>query len=102
MGSWYTDRAFVLSEEGGQPEEFPLGLMQFPAMKDGACNECKVRAIGSSFAINAATPHPQLAVDFLNRMSQPEIGKLWIDTVHLQTAVKAEGSPVATRATTRS
>ena len=93
MGSWYTGRAFVPVEEGGQPEDFPLGIMQFPAMNDGACNECKVRAIGSSFAINAASPHRQLAAEFLNRMSQPAIGKLWIDTVHLQTAVRAEGSP---------
>jgi multiple sugar transport system substrate-binding protein len=93
MGSWYTGRAFVPVEEGGQPEDFPLGIMQFPAMDGGACNECKVRAIGSSFAINAASPHRELAAEFLNRMSQPEIGKLWIDTVHLQTAVKAQGSP---------
>lgn len=92
MGSWYTGRAFVPVDEGGQPEDFPLGIMQFPAMDGGACNECKVRAIGSSFAINAATPHRQLAAEFLNRMSQPEIGELWIDTVHLQTAVKAQGN----------
>jgi multiple sugar transport system substrate-binding protein len=95
MGSWYAGRAFVPVDEGGQPENFPLGIMQFPAMDGGACNECKVRAIGSSFAINAASPHRQLAVEFLNRMSQPEIGKLWIDTVHLQTAVRAQGSPAS-------
>ena len=64
-------------------------------MDGGACNECKVRAVGSSFAINAASPHRQLAADYLNAMSRPEIGTLWIDTVHLQTAVKAEGSPVS-------
>jgi multiple sugar transport system substrate-binding protein len=93
MGSWYTGRAFVPVEEGGQPEDFPLGIMQFPAMDDGACNECKVRAVGSSFAINAASPHRQLAAEYLNAMSRPEIGTLWIDTVHLQTAVIAEGSP---------
>jgi len=95
MGSWYTGRAFVPVDDGGQPEDFPLGIMQFPAMDGGACNECKVRAVGSSFAINAASPHRQLAAEFLNRMSQPEIGKLWIDTVHLQTAIKAQGSPAS-------
>ena len=95
MGSWYAGRAFVPVEEGGQPEDFPLGIMQFPAMDDGACNQCKVRAIGSSFAINAASQHRQLAVEFLNDMSQPEIGRLWIDTVHLQTAVKTQGSPAS-------
>src|SRR5205807_1191453 len=61
-------------------------------MDQGTCNKCKVRTIGSSFAINAASPHPKLAIDYLNAMSTPEIGKLWIDTVHLQTAVKTEAS----------
>ena len=93
MGSWYTGRAFVPVDEGGQPKDFPLGIMQYPAMDDGACNECKVRAVGSSFAINAASPHRQLAADYLNAMSQPAIGTLWIDTVHLQTAVIAQGTP---------
>ncbi|HEV2379334.1 MAG TPA: ABC transporter substrate-binding protein [Terriglobia bacterium] len=95
MGSWYTGRAFVPVDEGGQPEDFPLGIMQFPAMDDGACNECKVRAVGSSFAINAASPNRQLAADYLNAMSTPEIGESWIDTVHLQTAVKTQGIPVS-------
>jgi len=93
MGSWYTGRAFVPVDEGGQPEDFPLGIMQFPAMDEGACNECKVRAVGSSFAINAASPHRELAVEYLNAMSRPEIGSLWIETVHLQTAVKTEDTP---------
>jgi multiple sugar transport system substrate-binding protein len=97
MGSWYTGRAFVPVDEGGQPEDFPLGIMQFPAMDNGACNECKVRAVGSSFAINAASPHRDLAAEYLNAMSRPEIGSLWIETVHLQTAVKTEGNAVSAR-----
>jgi multiple sugar transport system substrate-binding protein len=95
MGSWYTGRAFVPVDEGGQPEDFPLGIMQFPAMDDGACNECKVRPVGASFAINAASPNRQLAADYLNAMSTPEIGEFWIDTVHLQTAVKTQGIPAS-------
>jgi multiple sugar transport system substrate-binding protein len=90
MGSWYVGRAFVPADDGGQPADFPLGIMQFPAMDHGACNECKTRAIGSSFAINAASQHKDLAADYLNAMSAPEIGQLWIQTVHLQTAVKTE------------
>jgi multiple sugar transport system substrate-binding protein len=91
MGSWYTGRAFVPVEKGGQPEDFPLGIMQFPAMTGGACNECKTLAIGSSFAINAASGQKDLAAEFLNAMSTPEMGKEWLQTVYLQTAVKTEG-----------
>jgi multiple sugar transport system substrate-binding protein len=90
MGSWYTGRAFVPEDKGGQPEKFPLGIMQYPAMDGGACNECKTSAIGASFVINAASKQKELAAAFLNAMSTPEMGKMWIETVYLQTGIKAE------------
>jgi multiple sugar transport system substrate-binding protein len=88
MGSWYAGRAFVPVDDGGQPRNFPLGIMQFPAMDGGACNECKTRSIGASFAINRASKHKGLAAAFLNDMSSPGMGARWIRTVHLQTAIK--------------
>jgi multiple sugar transport system substrate-binding protein len=92
MGSWYTGRAFVPVDKGGQPPEFPLGIMQFPAMTNGACNECKTLAVGASFAINAMSKHKDIAAAFLNAMSTPEMGKRWIETIYLQTAVKTDAS----------
>ncbi|HUL09089.1 MAG TPA: extracellular solute-binding protein [Candidatus Acidoferrum sp.] len=88
MGSFYTGRAFVPVDQGGQSPDFPLGVMQFPAMDGGACNECKTIAVGASFAINAASKHQDLAAEYLNALSTPEIGKQWIETIYLQTAVK--------------
>jgi multiple sugar transport system substrate-binding protein len=88
MGSWYTGRAFVPVDQGGQPADFPLGVMQFPAIAGAACNECKTLAVGASFGINAASTHKDLAAAYLNEMSTPEMGKQWIETVFLQTAVK--------------
>ena len=90
MGSWYTGRAFVPEDKGGQPKDFPLGIMQFPAMDGGACNQCKTSAIGASFAINAASKHKELAAQFLDAMSTPEMGKMWIETIYLQTGIKAD------------
>jgi multiple sugar transport system substrate-binding protein len=90
MGSWYTGRAFVPVDKGGQPPDFPLGIMQFPAMDQGACPECKTLAVGASFAINAASKQQKLAAEYLNAMSTPEMGKRWIETVYLQTAVKTD------------
>ena len=86
MGSWYTGRAFVPVDKGGQPDDFPLGIMQFPAMDGGACNECKTSNVGASFAINAASKHKELAAGYINAMSTPEMGKRWIETIYLQTA----------------
>jgi multiple sugar transport system substrate-binding protein len=90
MGSWYTGRAFVPEDKGGQPKDFPLGIMQFPAMDGGACNQCKTSAIGASFAINAASRHKELAAQFLDAMSTPEMGNMWIETIYLQTGIKAD------------
>ena len=47
-------------------------------------------AVGASFAINAASKHKELAAEFLNAMSTPEMGKMWIETVYLQTGVKTD------------
>jgi multiple sugar transport system substrate-binding protein len=92
MGSWYTGRAFVPEEQGGQPKDFPLGIMQFPAMDGGACNECKTSGVGSSFAINAASKQRKLAGEFLDAMSTPEMGKRYLETIYYQSAVKMGGT----------
>ena len=92
MGSWYTGRAFVPVSKGGQPDDFPLGIMQFPAMDGGACNECKTSSVGSSQSINAASKHKDLAAEFLNAMATPAVATRWIETVYLQSAVKTNAT----------
>jgi multiple sugar transport system substrate-binding protein len=94
MGSFYTGRAFVPPDKGGQPEGFPLGVMQFPAMDKGACNQCKSLTIGASFILNAASKNQKLAAGMLNEMATPEMGTLWLETILLQTAIKSDPSKV--------
>jgi multiple sugar transport system substrate-binding protein len=94
MGSWYTARAFVSPDKGGQPEGFPLGIMSLPAMDGGACNQCKTLAVGASFSINATTKHPKLAAGMLNEMATPEMGASWLSTILLQTAIKTDMSKI--------
>jgi multiple sugar transport system substrate-binding protein len=94
MGSWYTSRAFNPPDKGGQPVDFPLGIMNFPALDGAACNECKTLAIGGSFAINANSANKRLAAALLNEMSTPEMGSHWLSTVLVQTGVKADPSKI--------
>src|SRR5262249_14052153 len=94
MGSFYTGRAFVPPDKGGQPENFPLGVMAFPAMDEAACNQCKTLTIGASFILNAASKNQKLAADMLNEMTTPEMGTLWLETILLQTAIKSDASKV--------
>jgi len=94
MGAFYTGRAFVPPDKGGQPENFPLGIMSFPAMDRGACNHCKTLTVGASFGINATTKYPKLAAGMLNEMATPEMGASWLSTILLQTAIKADAGKV--------
>lgn len=94
-GSFYTSRAFNPPDKGGQPANFPLGIMRFPAMAGGACNECKTMAVGGSYVVNATTKSPKQALAFLNSMATPEMGNRWLETVLVQTGIKTDASKIS-------
>jgi multiple sugar transport system substrate-binding protein len=93
-GSWYTSRAFNAPDQGGQPANFQLGIMRFPAMKGGACNECKTMAVGGSYVVNAATKQAKVALAFLNSLATPEMGNKWLENVLVQTGIKSDPSKI--------
>lgn len=94
MGSFYTSRAFNPPDKGGQPQGFALGIMQAPAMKDGACNNCKTMAVGGSFVVNAASKQRATAVAFLNSLATPEMANRWLENVLVQTGIKSDPSRI--------
>jgi len=94
MGSWYTSRAFNPPEKGGQPADFPLGIMQFPVPEDAACPECKTTNVGGSFCVNADSPHPEKAAAVLAKMATPEMGTKWLTTILVETGVKSDPSQI--------
>jgi len=94
-GSWYTSRAFNPIDKGGQPKDFPLGIMQFPAVPGAACNECRTIAIGGSYVGNADTKNPKEVVAFLNSFLTPEVGNRWLDNVKVQTGIKSDPSKMS-------
>jgi multiple sugar transport system substrate-binding protein len=91
-GSWYTSRAFNPVDKGGQPVDFPLGIMQFPAVPGAVCNECRSIAIGGSYVANAATKHAKDVTAFFNSFLSPEMGNRWLDVVKVQTGIKSDPS----------
>ena len=95
VASWYTSRAFNPPDKGGQPVGFPLGIMQSPAMANGACNECKSMAVGGSYVVNAASPRKELAIAFLNSFATPEMGNRWLENVLVQTGIKTDASKIS-------
>ena len=94
MGSWYSTRAFNPPEKGGQPDNFPLGVMQFPKPNGAACPNCKTAAVGGSYSINAASKHPKLAAELLNEMATVEMGSRWLTDVLVQGGVKGDASKI--------
>ena len=48
VGSWYTGRAFVPPDKGGQPKDFELGMMNNPLMKDGKGHGQKFLGVAGS------------------------------------------------------
>lgn len=78
VGSWYTFRAFLPPESGGQPKDFQLGMMNYPAMKDGKGNDLKFISIGVSLAVNANSKNLDQVRKLLNVVATPETGAMWM------------------------
>lgn len=93
-GSWYTSRAFNEPDKGGQPVDFPLGIMKFPAVPGAACNECRSIAVGGSYVGNADTKHPKEVIAFLNSFLSPAVGNRWLENVKVQTGIKSDPSKI--------
>lgn len=98
LGSWYASRAFNPPDKGGQPENFPLGIMQFPRMDGGSCPTCKTISVAGSYAINAKSKNAALAAKVLNTMSTPDMANMFVSTVFMQTGFKAGAEPTGSRA----
>ena len=90
MGSFYTGRAFVPEDKGGQPTTFPLGIMQFPAMDRARATTARRRRSAQASRSTPRASTRSSPAKFLDAMSTPEMGKMWIETVYLQTGIKAD------------
>jgi multiple sugar transport system substrate-binding protein len=94
IASWYTGRAFVPAEKGGQPKDFPLGLMKYPVPDGAKCPECKTLAVGGSYVMYARSKNKECAGKLLNSIASVENGNKWMEGVLLQTGIKTEPSRI--------
>ena len=93
-GSWYTSRAFNPPDKGGQPKDFPLGIMKFPAVPGAVCNECRTLSVQGSYAANADTKRKKEVLAFFNSMATEEAGNRWLENVLVQTGIKSDVSKI--------
>jgi multiple sugar transport system substrate-binding protein len=90
VGSWYTGRAFVPPEKGGQPAGFELGLLNYPLMKDGKGHGEKMLGVAGSLAVAAKSPNLPLAIDVANAFADVEVGNMWMAKTGIQTGIKTD------------
>jgi multiple sugar transport system substrate-binding protein len=93
-GSWYTSRAFNPPDKGGQPQNFALGIMKFPAVPGGVCPNCRTLSVQGSYVANADTKHKKEVVAFLNSMANEEAGNRWLAQVLVQTGIKSDPAKI--------
>jgi multiple sugar transport system substrate-binding protein len=94
VGSWYTGRAFVPPEKGGQPKGFELGLLNYPLMKDGKGHHEKYLGVGGSYAVAAKSPNAALAIEFLSLFANVDIGNFWMAKTGIQTGIKTDPAKI--------
>jgi multiple sugar transport system substrate-binding protein len=94
VASWYSGRAFAAPDKGGQPAGFQLGIMQAPAMDDGACPECKTLSVGGSFVMYSRSKNKACAGKLLKSMATVENGTKWVEQVALQSGIKSDPSKI--------
>ncbi len=94
VGSWYTGRAFVPPDRGGQPRDFELGIMNYPLMKDGKGLGEKLLSVGGSLAVAAKGPNVALGIELANTFADMEIGNLWMAKTGIQTGIKTDPSKI--------
>lgn len=94
MKTFFGGRAFVPVDQGGMDPNFPLGIMDFPTVKDGKVNNISYLQIGGSFGVNAASKNAEKAAELLAGMAAPDMGKLWMDKVFGQTGIKVDAASI--------
>ncbi len=90
VGSWYTGRAFVPPEKGGQPKDFELGLLNYPLMKDGKGHGEKFLGVAGSLAVAAKSPNLALAIKLADAFADVDIGNMWMARTGIQTGIKTD------------
>jgi multiple sugar transport system substrate-binding protein len=90
VGSWYTGRAFVAPDKGGQPKDFELGMLNNPQTKDGKGHSQKFLGVAGSLGVAAKSPNLPLAIKVADAFADVEIGNMWMARTGVQTGIKTE------------
>jgi multiple sugar transport system substrate-binding protein len=94
VGSWYTGRAFMPTDRGGQPKDFELGQLNYPLMTNGKGHREKFLNVSGSYAAAAKSPNLPLALELLNSFADVEVGNMWTAQTGEQTGIKTDPAKI--------
>jgi raffinose/stachyose/melibiose transport system substrate-binding protein len=94
--SWYTARAFVPVDQGGQPTDFDLGFLNYPAMKDGKGAKAKFLDPGGSQSASQKSKYRDQAIAVLDGYTDIGWATQWVGVTSNPTAVKIDASKIQT------
>jgi multiple sugar transport system substrate-binding protein len=87
VGSWYTGRAFVPPDKGGQPAGFRLGMLRYPNMPNGKGDNIRLSAVAGAISVADKSPNKALALELLQIIASTDIGNLWVEKTAGQTGM---------------
>ena len=92
VGAWYTGRAFVLPEKGGQPKDFyaKLGMLKYPALPNGKGHNVHLSLVAGAVAVAEQSTNKQLALKLVQTIATTEIGTLWVEKTAVPTGIKTK------------
>ena len=92
--SWYTARAFVPEDKGGQPKDFQLGFLSYPSFTDGKGKDTRFLDVGGAQTASAKTKNIDLAKELLNGYTNSDFANEWASLTALRTATKTDPSKI--------
>lgn len=95
-GSWYANRAFNAPEKGGQPADFRLGFLRYPAMPGGKGNDLKYLMASSYVSVAEKSPNKKVAMDLVQSMMTEKFGNFYVGVTTLGTGMKTNPSKIET------
>ena len=92
--SWYTARAFVPEDKGGQPKDFQLGFLSYPTFTDGKGKDTRFLDVGGAQSVSAKSKNIDLAKELLNGYTNSDFANEWASLTALRTATKTDPTKI--------
>jgi multiple sugar transport system substrate-binding protein len=91
VGAWYTGRAFVPPEKGGQPADFRVSFLKYPSFPGGKGGGMQVGGGGDgSGAVASGSKIKETALDIQRSFGNVKYGSMWLGLTYVPTEFRTD------------